>query len=1020
MQRAKAHSFIGLVVALIVIGIGQAQAAQVRVILPLGRAAYQTNETIDVSVVRSDTQALAAGVLTLTVAGADNSQMVFTFPVRAVPLAGANASTTENLHLNGWLMRPGAYTVTAAVDGATAQAAFTVYSDIRKSTYKTIHWGGPGGAAMGPEGENGMGFNIEMTGDVLHQEPSIAGGADVMGNCLMGGGHQHDLKQYNDWSDPYVYLGADQRGLDRAFAFRTMPNAIGAHLHDEPGLTWLPNPHYNGTTNDQDIAPQRVAMQAAFGASPIWSDQVNVNDADQYAQWTRENDFKLGFMDAFWKSADEDLSRLKPGYIPVTQSQYGWTALYDGYYFNVARSMPVISGHGGYNDFWLRNLNPSFFLEMAMPRQLDKPNWYLPEWYGNISSDEFRLEHNMSFIAGIQGMSTPPGINIKSPSAPGVTECNQLFQKIGTIFTVPEYTNQDVTILYSKSNAYYRKTEGGQPGLAQVYLATKLLQYPMQCVLEEDILDGSLAADHKAVILTGIDHLDQPVIAGLESFVKGGGTVLEFANCPVQINGAVKLPMDPDAQDVADQKRVKGITDPTQAKAASFEINSFNHWLTYGKPVAAAIKTALTKAGIKPAFVSSVPTIAAGYQVRGDIAYTFAVNFTVSPNDLPADGGVGTPVTTTARIALADATRPAYDAVTGKPVPFDHGVATLTFGPGQMYALAQPVHPIGGVQVGVPIINRDYTRTTDPLRVEITASLVDNQQKLIAGNAPMEVKVTDPLGAVRYDVYRAAEHGVVAVNLPMAANDPAGNWTVAVTELLSGSQGTSSFAYKPAPECGALAGSTFQSVVFADDITNIYKFIRDHRNVTIVAGSSDYDAAAADRLSSILKPYNVNCTIVSAKDANQARPLTDEEAATWCGDAAAGRLDAAARKNPETVGYNLPGPTILIGNPADNPLVASMANHGVLPYKLTPDFPGVGHGMVAWNLMCLGHDIESIAIIGNDAAGINEAVGTAFQIGIGIDPLTPYALPIANSVVPATVVPAGVTAVAAVIPAAVR
>ena len=105
------------------------------------------------------------------------------------------------------------------------------------------------------------------------------------------------------------------------------------------------------------------------------------------------------------------------------------------------------------------------------------------------------------------------------------------------------------------------------------------------------------------------------------------------------------------------------------------------------------------------------------------------------------------------------------------------------------------------------------------------------------------------------------------------------------------------------------------------------------------------------------------------------------------------------------VGYNLSGPAILIGDAADNPLIAYLQAQNVLPFKVTPDFPGVGHGLVAWNLMALGHDIESIVLMGDDPAGIAEAVGTAFQIGIGVDRRTRFALPSSSSV--AAVAPAG-------------
>ena len=45
------------------------------------------------------------------------------------------------------------------------------------------------------------------------------------------------------------------------------------------------------------------------------------------------------------------------------------------------------------------------------------------------------------------------------------------------------------------------------------YLAGKMIHIPFMPVIEEDILDGTLAAHHRAVILPGIDHLEPNVIA---------------------------------------------------------------------------------------------------------------------------------------------------------------------------------------------------------------------------------------------------------------------------------------------------------------------------------------------------------------------------------------------------------------------------------------------------------------------------------------------------------------------------
>lgn len=1001
-------------------------AAELKVDLPLKRAVYQTNEQIELAVVRSDAQPLAAGTLVLSAQGADGSALSFNFPVAAVAVANGKAQSVEHLKLSGWLLRPGAYKVTVQADGANAETSITVYSHLRRSTYKLIHWGGSKNDQMLIEGENGMGFNLAW-GETGSE--SIASGQDVMGSCLMGGGHQHDLKLINDWSDPNVYIGAIQRGLDRAFSFRTQPNAIGAHLHDEPGLTWLPHPYLKGPDGKpmfsaHDIAVQRAAYQRAYGQEMPFFDKVDTKTPEGLAQWSKICEFKLGFMDAFWKASREAIEKMKPGYLAVTQSQYGWTALHDGYYFNVVRSMQVVSGHGGYNDFWLRNFNPSLFLEFALPRQLDKPTWYLPEWY-NMTPNAFREEHNLSFITGVQGMATPPGLNAKSEAAPGITESNQLFAKIGTIFTRPAYTKQDLAILYSKSNIERQHGENAQPGaLAVAYMATRLTQYPINAILDEDIVDGTLAASHKAILLTGIEYLDPTVITGLESFAKQGGLVLVTADCKIKIAGATALNVEPEAlwKKANGEQKVKAdaLAAKKKADAASVtkadedalgadgaKTNSFRSVMEYTAPLAKALKQALLAKGIKPTFTSDIETVCAGRQVRGEIEYIFAVNFTPEAGYGIPVGGYGLPVAAKATIGLPDDGRPIYEFAVGAPVAFQKKgsdqVAALDLKPGQMLAFARTARPIGGVDVGAPTLNSDLTRENEsPIRVEFTSTLVDAKQGLLSGSAPLQITVTDPLGVARYNLYRATDHGVCALSLPLAANDPAGEWKVSVRELISGKEGKTVFTYKPAAECGALAGAESRAIYFWADKDNMYKFFRNNRQISIVAGSSDYDKAAAERLVQILKPYNVTATIVPMEQANQARPLTDDEAKTWCGAALAGDLDANARKNAPAVGYNLPQPTILVGNVADNPLIKRLQDVKVLPFTPSDTFPGNGRGMLAWNLMTLGHDVEAIALIANDAAGMNEAVGTLFTIAAGIDPLTPLALPVSNSVKAAT------------------
>ena len=110
----------------------------------------------------------------------------------------------------------------------------------------------------------------------------------------------------------------------------------------------------------------------------------------------------------------------------------------------------------------------------------------------------------------------------------------------------------------------------------------------------------------------------------------------------------------------------------------------------------------------------------------------------------------------------------------------------------------------------------------------------------------------------------------------------------------------------PAAQCGALAGATQRAVYFGNDRENIFRFVRDHQDVTIVKGSSDYCNAAADRLAEILKPWGVRCTIVNAADVNKPRALSAEESRTWVG-LDFGRVDAK-NVTPGLPGFAVQGP----------------------------------------------------------------------------------------------------------------
>jgi hypothetical protein len=975
-----------LVLLLLPSGVPAGEDSPLNIQLPLGRVAYQTNEAVELAVVRSG-PALAAGTLTLNLAGDDGSKAACTFP-----LAKGEIRSTEHLRLNGRLLRPGRYTVEVSFEGAKAAREIELYSHVRQSPFRLIDWSSRAkGTEQAAMGADSLGFNLLYASyGGLSADDSIRAGLDYMWCCTMGGGHQMDLRMECDWSDPYVLQGATARATNRAFRDRTHPNAVGIHYYDEPGLTWWKHGK-TGEMTPHNIPSQDRSYRSAFGRDPLQYHEVNASDPEQAARWTEWGRWKLGFMDAAWKQAQLGVSRVREDYQNVTQSVYGWSAYADGYYFNVARSLPVLSGHGGYDDYGGGYYNPLYTFEMGRMRELRKPNWYLPSWYGSCPSDRYRLEQYSSFIMNLQGMAKPPDMQVHRPSScptsDGIVETNKAMARLGTVFTTAPVSRPAAAVLYSMSQNLHAQTHDmsdnysgaghGRDRVFLVYLAGLRMQTPICPIVEEDVLDGTLAANHRAVILTGIQSLDPKVAGALESYAEKGGTVIVGDECALQIKGAIRLDIPVDRSFFEEMSKAW----KENRKEDHARLNRAGNYLKAAESVAKALKPKLEAAGVYPVMSCDNPEIIASRQSLGEIDYLFAVNAAYDA----AAGGMNS-----IRPAVASIQLPGnlYDALRGGP----GATGTLRFGPGQMRAWAKTAKPIGGIQTLPALVTNDTTQAKDPIRLEIGAVLLDADKRVLAGSAPLRVRIIDPLGVTRYDLYRATERGLFRATLPLAANDPSGDWKVVIAELLANTEDSVKFNYQAPSSLGAVAGLVGRAVSFGNDRDNIFRFFRTYQDVTVIGGKGDYAAAAA-RLTEILKPWGVRVKTMPIEEASKPRPILPEEAPTWVG-LHPGKAAAGTQTGPAQAGFAVQGPAVLIGTPEDHPLLKFALDNGFLPYAPhRTDFPGRGRGMLAWQRDCVGLNQESVALIAYDAEGIAEALGSLYEAAAGLEPLLALAPP---------------------------
>ena len=997
--------FIGLV--LFVFATVMFAATELSVLLPFGRVAYQTNEQIPVSVVRTSDADMASEILVFTLSGEDGSIFNFTFSLQEVLAINGISKATEHYQLNGALLRPGQYTITVTAYGVDAYNDIEVYSDVRKSNFVLPLWNRYNGPNQTFLGEDGFGFNVAFASYGGHDNvANIRSGQDYIPICVQSGGHQMDLRMECDWSDPNVLRGGLARSTRYTLAKRTLPNFLGTHFYDEPGLTWF------GDSGNAAVPAQLRSFENAFSFEvPNYKDVMAASKDDEKIrnEWKQFTEWKATLMDAAWQYSKDGVKRVNDKFMAMTQSQYGWSAFSDGYYFTITRNLDVTSGHGGYDDWGPGYWHPSFTMEVARARDFDKPTWYLPAWYGNTGNIRFRGEQYLSFQTNIQGMQTPPDLDpVNNPNArEGIAESNKIMGRLGTIFTNMPVTRGDVGILFPLSYNIYKYTEDpvknfyahcNQMGeyIHINYIATKLMQVNSQFILEEDVLDGTAEQFYKVILINGVEYLRPDVVDALEQYIRNGGTVVLDSLSTVKIAGAVQTKVAVKYTDASFAQRdaLNAELEALRANGASADeiqamqnaVNSAAYGLNASILAAVNVVNALQpifdEIGIETIVKTAEPGLSVTKQISGDVEYVFVVNAAKDMNghyqfDML---NVKTDITFNTK------NRAIYDAIRGGEVEELKGKAlgetmtgTFSMGKGEMRAVAMTKRPIDKVITMVSDVKVETTRTADPISFTVRSFVVDSNNVPLNGSIPMKIRIVDPLGVERYNVYRATKGGVLEETFVLAANDPAGEYKVEVTELLNNKVSVTTFESKGFRVAGAAIGEVSRAIYFDNDRENMKRFFRQYNNILVIAGTSDYSINAAYKFAKDIEPWGIKATVIAASEVDRRpEPYQDEYLIE-----AHGKSTWVDSYSPAP--FDVHTPAVIFGNPDDNPLIKAMlefsnTGNALLPYTPVADvFPGRDRGMIAWQYDVVNYGIESIVAIAYDEKGMEEARGSVYQ-----------------------------------------
>jgi hypothetical protein len=291
----------------------------------------------------------------------------------------------------------------------------------------------------------------------------------------------------------------------------------------------------------------------------------------------------------------------------------------------------------------------------------------------------------------------------------------------------------------------------------------------------------------------------------------------------------------------------------------------------------------------------------------------------------------------------------------------------LTVFPGAILALAPAALEDLDVRAG---------QSDSGTRLEMEVIARDARKDTLDTAVPLEVTITGADGQECYHFFRTARHGQWRETLPVASNDRAGSWTIAVRELLDGRRWTSSLTVR-SPSLPAIT-QTPPVEWFGEE--RLKTALAKAKTVALVVGDK-----AQTRLAAAVMPVKTFLT-------DKGKQVVEIKAGDYRADRARfgwdkfqlATFNAAVRPRPAR--YDL----IVTFDTPDMP-------SGVIPWKSAPvplsaTDPGPSRGLVQFVAMPIYDTEDAVALAGGDLTGLRLAA-EAF-----IAPPAPLAEPAAPAI----------------------
>ncbi|HUS57999.1 MAG TPA: hypothetical protein VM141_05035, partial [Planctomycetota bacterium] len=715
-----------------------------------------------------------------------------------------------------------------------------------------------------------------------------------------------------------------------------------------------PYPAFRGFTyHDLQVQPYGGLGDAARKDfyEPLWSAwakdvKVPATVPAEARELYGKNVAKESMLDRMYKELGEAIGRVNPN---LHRSSMQW------WHQSLAVADPDrVSKHQ--NLISTQHMEEQYYHPVTVANQADlwrRPG--VPIWvYGNTSWQEDGTGASMytDFMAalsrGVQGVGRnelPTFGDVRSELVHRTATAGfKLMQAYGGLSAIAERDDQ-VAVWRS---FYQSCAESGNAHITATTAAYTACLYAHRtaAIISDDLVRAGDLMKYKAVIISFEIALPPDLAAKLQEFQAAGGLVL--ANNPGgkywRPDGAIELgPVFNESHALAENNR-------DSLRHIGIEEDGING--------ARVLRQALGDK-VKPIVECDDPTTWISVLKSGGARYIFTVNvrrLPQPPMDLHRYSGYeNTRMPVKSELQLGRGYFIVYDVFSGQMVKPEERAgqrlvtADMSIYPGAIIALLPA--PIEGLRLSA---GQSEDRSKLGLRVEVGNANAPG--KTVDAAVPLEIKIADAKGGTRFHLYRTAKGGVwQASALPVAANDAAGQWTISVTELLSGKQSIATLDVQPP----ALPAAAATPPVEWTGAERIAAALGSAKRIAVVVDEKQLAplGPAVDAVMQFLKGKGKQAERISAKDY-----LADRTALQWdkfrFGPLVSPDIKTRPQKYDLIVSFDTPE------------LTGGVIPLDALAIQPTAHDPGRGRGLVQYAVTPVYDTEDAISLAGGDFTGL--------------------------------------------------